>query len=356
MDWEKEFKGYETELEPGKRDRAYAWMTAIGLQNVDGLQTSEFLRQTARRNIEGEITQVEAVKLVEEYYDTKEGMSLPADVHEADVVAARLGVLISEPTFSMSPEFLYVIHRRLFGGIFPHAGIGRILNISKKEWVLNGDTVYYADAEAIPALLKQKFEDEAAFSFIGLGEDAFVRHLSEFVAGIWQVHPFMEGNTRTVAVFTIKYLRSKRYEVTNDLLAKNAWYFRNALVRANYENPRMEISADTQFLQDFFKCLVFGAEIELKNRYLRIGFEYGSPAAKCLESAERTVKTRDRVFDLIKADPSISISVISRRLEISRSAIAKHVETLKATEGLSHQGPRKGGHWVWKTEKGEKHG
>ena len=146
MDWEREFKGYETNLEPDKRERAYAWMTAIGLQSVDGLQTSSFLRQTARRNIEGEITQSEAVRLVEEYYDTKEGMSLPADVHEADVVAARLGVLISEPTFSMAPEFLYLIHHRLFSGLFPHAGLGRIMNIAKKEWVLNGDTVYYREA------------------------------------------------------------------------------------------------------------------------------------------------------------------------------------------------------------------
>ena len=142
--------------------------------------------------------------------------------------------------------------------------------------VSKGDTVYYADAEAVPALLKQRFDEEAAFSYIGIGEDAFLRHLSEFVANVWQIHPFMEGNTRTVAVFAIKYLRSKRYDVTNDLFAKNAWYFRNALVRANYENPNRKISADTQYLQDFFTCLVFGAEIELKNRYLRIGFEYGS--------------------------------------------------------------------------------
>ena len=347
MDWEQEFKGYETELEPDKRERAYSWMTAIGLQDVDGLKTSDFLRQTAKRNIEGEITQVEAVKLVEDYYDTKEGMSLPADMHEADVVAARLGVLISEPTFSLSPEFLYVIHRRLFGGIFPHAGIGRILNIAKKEWVLNGDTVYYADAEAVPVLLKQRFEKEASFNYIGIGEDSFLRHLSEFVAGIWQIHPFMEGNTRTVAVFTIKYLRSKRYDVTNDLFAKNAWYFRNALVRANYENPRQKISADTQYLQDFFTRLVFGAEIELKNRYLRIGFEYGSEAAKCLEDAERTVKTRDRVMALIKNDPRVSISAMSRLLKISRSTVQKHVDVLKSTVGLAHQGPRKGGCWTW---------
>ena len=347
MDWEQEFKGYETELEPEKRERAYSWLTAIGLQDVDGLKTSDFLRQTARRNIDGEITQNEAVRLVEEYYATKEGMSLPADVHEADVVAARLGVLISEPTFSLAPEFLHVIHRRLFAGLFPHAGIARILNIAKREWVLNGDTVYYADAEAIPALLKLKFEAEAAFNYVGLGEDAFLRHLSEFVAGLWQIHPFMEGNTRTVAVFTIKYLRSKRYDVTNDLFARHAWYFRNALVRANYENPQQRIAADTQYLEDFFKSLVFGEVTELKNRYLRIGFEYGSEAAKRLDDAERKVKTRDRVMVLIKGNPTISISAIAKCLNISRSAIAKHVDVLKRTSGLSHQGSRKGGRWTW---------
>jgi len=345
MDWEREFRRYETELEPDKRERAYAWMTAIGLQDVDGLKTSDFLRATARRNIEGEITQAEAVKLVENYYVTKAGMELPPDVHEADVVAARLGVLISEPTFSMAPEFLYLIHRRLFSGIFPHAGIGRIVNIAKKEWVLNGDTVFYADAEAIPTLLKLKFAEELSFKYVGLSDDAFVRHFAEFIAGLWQVHPFMEGNTRTIAVFAIKYLRSKRYEVTNDLFAKNAWYFRNSLVRANYENHRQKISVETQYLQDFFSNLVFGAEIELKNRYLRIGFEYGSAAAKSLEEAERQLTTRDRVLALIKADPEISITAISKQLQIARSGIAKHVDILKTTVGLRHTGPRKGGRW-----------
>lgn len=345
MDWEREFKRYETELEPDKRERAYAWMTAIGLQDVDGLKTSDFLRETARRNIEGEITQTEAVRLVEGYYATKASLEIPSDVHEADVVAARLGVLISEPTFSLAPEFLYLIHRRLFSGLFPHAGMGRILNIAKKEWVLNGDTVFYADAEAIPALLKQKFAEESSFRYVGLSDDAFVRHFAEFIAGIWQVHPFMEGNTRTIAVFAIKYLRSKRYEVTNDLFAKNAWYFRNALVRANYENPRQKIPVETQYLQDFFTNLVFDTEIELKNRYLRLGFEYGSAAAKSLDEAERELTTRDRVLALIKTDPAISITAISKQLKIARSGIAKHIEVLKKTTGLHHSGPRKGGHW-----------
>ena len=102
-----------------------------------------------------------------------------------------------------------------------------------------------------------------------------------------------------------------------------------------------------QYLQDFFTCLVFGAEIELKNRYLRIGFEYGSEAAKCLENAERAVKTRDRIMALIKNDPRVSISAMSRLLKISRSTVQKHVDVLKSTVGLAHQGPRKGGRWTW---------
>ena len=274
-----DFDKYYEAPEPGRRERAYAWATAIGLQDVDGLKPSKYLLATAKRHIEGEISQEDARRLIDEYYETKEGHDLPDDVQEADKVSARMISVINAPGFRLSPEYYIGLHKRIFDGVFLHAGKIRDVELTKREWVLNGDTVEYELSCMIEKSLAYDFDRERQFKYKGLSEDAFVEHFASFISGIWQIHPFREGNTRTVALFAIKYLRSMRHEVTNDLFAAKSWFFRNALVRANYSNRKLDVDKTQLPLEEFFKVLIYGYDIELRNRFLRIGQEYGSVKA-----------------------------------------------------------------------------
>ena len=231
------YKDYFPETPPGKEALSYAWKTAIGLQDVDGLKPSEYLIETANKNIAGEIDISQAQDLVSSYYESKsQANSSDARTEEADKVAARIAKLLQENGFSLSPQVLCGIHGQLFAGIYNHAGAFRKMNISKKEWVLDGATVIYGNAADISKTLDYDIAPERDFNYAGLDQGEVVSHLARFVANLWQVHPFAEGNTRTVAVFFIKYLRSLGFAVENDLFEENSWYFRNALVRANFND------------------------------------------------------------------------------------------------------------------------
>ena len=282
-----DFDKYYEAPEPGRRERAYAWATAIGLQDVDGLKPSKYLIATAKRHIEGEISQEDARRLVDEYYETKLGHDEPENAEEADKVSARMISIINAPGFRLSPEYYLGLHKQIFDGVFPHAGKIRDVELTKREWVLKGDTVQYTPSCVIRDSLDYDFNREKEFSYKGLSEDRFVGHFASFISGVWQIHPFREGNTRTVALFAIKYLRSRGYTVTNDLFAEKSWFFRNALVRANYENDRLNVEKTQLPLEEFFKVLIYGDEIELHNRFLRIGQEYGTTTAKAIADLHR---------------------------------------------------------------------
>ena len=282
-----DFDEYLVAGEPDKRERAYGWATAIGLQDVDGLKVSDLLLNTAKRNIEGEITQMEAGKIIDAYYETKEGHDQPEDRKEADKVACRINETINSPTFRFSPEYYIGLHGRLFKDVFSHAGKIRDVELTKREWVLNGDTVNYTPSFMVKESLAYDFAEEKKFRYSGLSEDAFAEHFASFISGLWQIHPFREGNTRTVAVFAIKYLRSMRYDVTNALFKEKSWYFRNALVRANYENPKLNVEKTQLPLEEFFKVLIYGYDIELRNRFLRIGYEHGTQKAETVRHLHR---------------------------------------------------------------------
>ena len=282
-----DFDEYLIAGEPDKRERAYGWATAIGLQDVDGLKVSDLLLNTAKRNIEGEITQMEAGKIIDAYYETKEGHDQPEDRKEADKVACRINETINSPTFRFSPEYYIGLHGRLFKDVYSHAGKIRDVELTKREWVLNGDTVNYTPSFMVKESLAYDFAEEKKFRYSGLSEDAFAEHFASFISGLWQIHPFREGNTRTVAVFAIKYLRSMRYDVTNALFKEKSWYFRNALVRANYENPRLNVEKTQLPLEEFFKVLIYGYDIELRNRFLRIGYEHGTQKAGAVRHLHR---------------------------------------------------------------------
>ena len=265
------FDEYIRQGEPEKRERAEAWRVAIGLQAVDGLKTSEYLQETARRNIEGEITIDEARELVKQYYVKKtahdEG---DEDKEEADRVSSNISKLLQTDAFTYSVAGLAAIHRAIFEGVFKHAGRFRDYDISKKEWVLRGDSVLYGRWQDLRMAIEYDLEQERQFDYTPLNKDQMVEHLAKFIAGLWQIHPFGEGNTRTTAVFAIKYLRSQGFSVDNDLFERHSWYFRNALVRASYRNLQKGINYEPLFLVSFFRNLLLGENNTLKNRYMMI--------------------------------------------------------------------------------------
>ena len=266
-----DFDEYMRQGEPQKRERANAWGIAIGLQAVDGLKPSKYLVETAKRNIEGDISIDEVKELIDSYYRTRTEHATPKEnTEEADKVSANITKLLNEKTFSFSTSGYAAVHRRIFEGVFKFAGKFRDCNITKKEWVLRGDTVLYVGFDEIPIALAHDFDREKEFSYRGLSLHEIITHITGFVSGIWQIHAFREGNTRATAVFAIKYLRSMGFLVGNELFREHSWYFRNALVRANYRNVRTGIEPDPVFLERFFRNLLASEQNDLKNRFMLV--------------------------------------------------------------------------------------
>ncbi len=341
------FDEYLRQGEPNKVEKAKVWKTAIGLQQVDGLKPSEYLIETAKQNIEGDITIDEVKKRIDRYYQ-----QLPITIgsakteedrtEEADKVSARIAEILSEQTFTFSPAEYLTIHRRLFTGIYKFAGKIRDYNITKKEWVLNGETVLYASADSLRATLEYDLEQERKFSYKGLSEQGIIEHIAHFISNLWQIHIFGEGNTRTTAIFLIKYLRKLGFKnVNNDLFANHSWYFRNALVRANYEDLSRGIYRTEKFLIHFLSNLLLNGNFSLKNREMHI----------LADTVNDTVKPQidtvnDTVFSLIKQDNKITAKEISERLKMSLSTVRRKIKDLKDHGKIERIGSDKTGHWI----------
>ena len=272
--WYEDLNEYIKLGEPKLEEKTVSWQTAIGLQAVDGLTTSEYFLETAKENIEGKITIEEANARISNYYeDRSDRYAIETGTKEADIVAGRITALLAEKDFSFKPAAWMSIHRYLFKDVFMHAGEIRTYNIYKNEWVLNGKSVFYASYDSIPMTMEYDFKTEKAFSYQNLSRNEIIKHLAQFTCDIWQIHPFGEGNTRSTAVFIIKYLSSLGYSISRECFAKKSWYFRNALVRANYNDLPNDIHATTLYLERFFENLLFGGNNELKNRYLHIAWQ-----------------------------------------------------------------------------------
>ena len=265
------FDEYIREGKPQNREKGYAWQTAIGLQAVDGLKPSDYLIEVARKDMQEEISIDEAKELMRSYYQSRVSHnSIDKEVYEADMAAINIRRILAEKTFSFSLVGLLSIHRRIFDGVFEFAGQIRDYNITKKEWVLRGDTVLYVPATDLRMTIEYDLEQERQFDYLKVDREGLVKHIAQFVSGLWQIHPFGEGNTRTIAVFTILYLRSIGFDVTNDLFANHSWYFRNALVRANYQNVQKGIMRNSEFLERFFSNLLLVKNYELRNRLMLV--------------------------------------------------------------------------------------
>ncbi|MDD6741161.1 Fic family protein [Segatella copri] len=304
------FDEYLRQGEPSQKESAENWKTAIGLQAVDGLQPSAYLIDVAKRNIEGEISLDETRKLIDSYYQSKTVRTpKDEDEEEADKVSANIAKILASKTFAFNTNGYVSLHRRIFEGVFKHAGEIRQYDISKKEWVLEGDSVNYLNWEDLRRALDWDIEQEKNFSYKGLTDDEKIEHIAKFISGIWQIHAFREGNTRTTAIFTIQYLRSLGYEVNNEMFAKHSWYFRNALIRANYRNIQKGIDYSPIYLVRFFRNLLLKDSWVLKNRYLHI-----------------------RPTDDWKEQPRIGTPQVPRKLSSSTPQVphkfSQHVETL----------------------------
>ncbi len=304
------FDEYLRQGEPSQKESAENWKTAIGLQAVDGLQPSAYLIDVAKRNIEGEISLDETRRLIDSYYQSKT-VCTPKDEEEeeADKVSANIAKILASKTFAFNTNGYVSLHRRIFEGVFKHAGEIRQYDISKKEWVLEGESVNYLNWEDLRRALDWDIEQEKNFQYKGLTDDEKIEHIAKFISGIWQIHAFREGNTRTTAIFTIQYLRSLGYEVNNDMFAQHSWYFRNALVRANYRNIQKGIEYSPVYLVRFFRNLLLKDGWVLKNRYLHI-----------------------RPTDDWKEQPRIGTPQVPRKLSSSTPQVphkfSQHVETL----------------------------
>ena len=349
-----DFDAYIRQGEPDKKEKASIWRTAIGLQAVDGLQTSEYLRETALKHIEGEIDIDEARQLIKSYYQSKHTREeVDDDRQEADKVSANITKILSSRTLDFSAKGYIALHRRIFEGVFKHAGKVRDYNITKKEWVLDSDTVHYLNWEDLHRALDYDIEQERQFIYKGLTTDQLIKHIAHFVSDIWQIHAFGEGNTRTTAVFAILYLRDLGYKVENDMFAQHSWYFRNALVRANYRNAVEGIDYAPEYLERFFRNLLLGEQWDLRNRYLHIhpSEEWRvqpnlSPSVKTVEkTVEKTTRTVEKILKILSNTPSITVREMSEILGLSRRGVEEQIKSLKQKGVIRRIGPDKGGHW-----------
>jgi len=258
----------ENEITDTKKKQEY-WDTGIGLNKVDNLEPSKYLLELADKNINGELKYYEVENLLKTYYEKENSTDIKRE-KECDLVSLRIAELLEDKSFGFNSITLKNIHKYLFKDIYEFSGNYREVNITKKETILNGDTVKYVNYREIENYIDYDFKEEKEFDYSKLNNDELMLHLVKFTSSIWQVHPFSEGNTRTVAVFIEKYLNSLGFEVNNDMFKEHSLYFRNALVRSNYGNIPMGIYPTFNYLVKFFENLLQGKNNVLNNDELYI--------------------------------------------------------------------------------------
>ena len=319
--WQMDLEEYIRQGEPEQSEKSTAWKTAIGLQDVDGLKTSEYLLETAKEHIEGRIDIKTAQKRIQSYYEQRQSRT---EIEEGTK------------------------HKRLFKDIFPHAGEYRTYNITKSEWVLNGETVLYASADSIRDTLDYDFGQEKQFSYEGLSAGDAVKHIAKFTSGIWQIHPFCEGNTRSTAVFIIKYLKTFGFSVNNEIFAENSWYFRNSLARANYNDLGKGISATTIYLERFFENLLMGYQNELKNRFIHVDYKEQSakvPSSKSQNGTMKMTLEEMAIIKVLQSEPSATQKRLAELTGKSERTIKRRTVEMQEKGLIRRENGKRNGRW-----------
>ena len=341
--WNLELSEYIKQGEPEKKEKAKTWETAIGLQDVDGLKPSEYLLDTAKEHIEGNINIDEAKERIDNYYEQSSERKSEENTEEADKVSVRITQILSEKAFNFSPTEMLNIHKRLFTGIYKEAGKYRDYNFTKKEWILNDDTVTYSSYETLKETIEYDFDQERNFSYKNLSLDESISHLSRFISNIWQVHPFCEGNTRTTAVFLIKYLRTFGFDVKDEVFADNSWYFRNALVRANYKNYEKNVFEDISFLEKFFYNLLTNTNYDLKNRHMHV--DYKDNAEK-IDSNNSLSLEEQAILNIIKNNSSIKQEEIAVLINKSLRTVKNYMSEMQEKGLIERKNGKRDGEWI----------
>ena len=376
MESYEEFEEYLRTGEPDKEERARNWSIAIGLQDVDGIRPSKFLIQQAKDNIEGKISRQQVSKNIEAYYQEKtiRDEAVKNRTLEADRVSERINDLLTEKAFTFSPAELIHIHAYLFKGLDKKAGLLRDYNITKKQWILEGDTIEYGHAGNLTSLLNFDFGEEKKFDYSYHTSIEALNHIARFISGIWQIHPFGEGNTRSTAVFLIKYLKSFGFNVNNESFARHSWFFRNALVRSQYENIPKGIHRTFEPLERFLMHAVLGTPAALRNRTLHIRWKEeggeGTPA-KPQNGVSETPKPQNEVLKgsfssisqplieagqqisikelavlkLISENKHISIKELAQSPGLSKGTVDRLIKSLKEKGLLQRIGPKNNSTW-----------
>ena len=342
--WNIELSEYIKQGENESSEKAKAWKTAIGLQDVDGLKPSKYLIDTAKENIEGNIDFNEAKKRIDEYYKAESNRKLENTSEEADKVSVRIAEILSENSFNFNIIEIINIHSRLFDGIYKEAGKIRNYNFTKKEWILNEDTVIYSSYDTIQDTLEYDLEQERNFKYKDLSLEEAIKHISRFTSNIWQVHPFCEGNTRTTAVFIIKYLKTFGFKINNDVFAKNSWYFRNALVRANYKNFEKNIFEDTSYLEKFFFNLLTNTSYELKNRYTHIDYKSEKDSIN-IDNKKYTLEEQV-IINIIKNNENIKQEEIAKEINKSVRTVKNIMKEMQEENLIKRSNGKRDGKWI----------
>lgn len=319
-----------------KTNRKYLVEASTGLQDVDNLKTSSYYDELSKKYINNEIQLDEFNQIIENYYQDKKDNQTIKNAKEADLVANRINVLLSDDSFSLNMQFLQTIHKFLFKDILNKPGFLRQTNISKKEWILNGDSVTYGDYRQIEETCYYDINEEKQYQYTN-NIDKTIEHIATFISNIWQNHPFIEGNTRTIAVFLIKYLRFLGFKTINNTFKLHSWYFRNALVRANYSNIQKGINENKNFLIKFLRNLILGEQNELSNRQMHIN---------ALNNLKLVLSARQcAILELMKSNPNINIKQLKDNLKCSEITVKRDIEHLKGIKVLKRIGSKKKGIW-----------
>ena len=257
---------------PSSYHKQLQWDIAIGLQQVDNLKPSKYLEQISEKNILGELTIKEVEQSLREYYSEKEKRnSVNHNELECDFVSMRIVELLQQSDFEMSVDYLKYIHKYLFQDVYEFAGEFRKIDFSKHEKILNNDTVAYGDCKTLVESLEYDICLEKDKNYKEMSIVEVIQNITDFSSSVWQVHPFREGNTRTIAVFIEKYLISLGYNVDNSLFKDKSVYFRNTLVRSNYFNNYLNIKEDKTYLIKFYENLLLGKNNNLHSEDLIVG-------------------------------------------------------------------------------------
>lgn len=343
--WSLELSEYIKQGEPNQVEKTKAWETAIGLQEVDRLKPSKYLIETAKEHIEGKIDLEEVKEKINNYYkvlDNRKSVE-KENCEEADKVSVRITEILSDKSFNFNPTELISIHKKLFTGVYELAGVIRDYNFTKDEWILNEDTVTYASYETIMPALEYDFGQERDFSYQDLSFDESIKHLCRFTSNIWQVHPFCEGNTRTTAVFIIKYLRTFGFDINDEVFANNSWYFRNSLVRANYKNFEKNIFEDISYLEKFFYNLLSNAKYELKNRYTHI--DYVQSAASVDSKSKDCTLEEQAILNTIREDKFVKQEEIAKIIGKSLRTVKTIMTKMQEKELITRKNGKRNGEW-----------